>query len=241
MSNVLAIAAQRFDMEPQQLEKTLRATVVPKECTPDQFVAFLMVANEYSLNPILKEIYAFPAKSGGIQPIVAIDGWIKIINRHPEFDGLEYEDNLNDQGKLISITCKMHRKDRSRPVTVTEYLSECARNTDPWRQWPARMLRHKATIQCARLAFGFSGIVDPDEYERGVEKPVSGEHMVIDDGRAELIAQLEEAAAGGMLAYADAFKSLTPEQRKLLGVEEHNRLKGMAEHNQAIIDAGAAQ
>jgi hypothetical protein len=28
------------------------------------------------------------------------------------------------------------------------------------------MLRHKALIQCARVAFGFAGIHDPDEAER---------------------------------------------------------------------------
>ncbi|ENC7540331.1 phage recombination protein Bet, partial [Salmonella enterica subsp. enterica serovar Brandenburg] len=32
-----------------------------------------------------------------------------------------------------------------------------------------RMLRHKAMIQCARLAFGFAGIYDKDEAERIVE------------------------------------------------------------------------
>jgi recombination protein RecT len=31
------------------------------------------------------------------------------------------------------------------------------------------MLRHKAMIQCARLAFGFGGIYDSDEAERIVE------------------------------------------------------------------------
>lgn len=34
---------------------------------------------------------------------------------------------------------------------------------------PKRMLRHKAMIQCARLAFGFAGIYDKDEAERIVE------------------------------------------------------------------------
>ena len=32
------------------------------------------------------------------------------------------------------------------------------------------MLRHKAMIQCARLAFSYSGIYDQDEAERIVEK-----------------------------------------------------------------------
>ncbi|EKJ46221.1 phage recombination protein Bet, partial [Escherichia coli EC1869] len=39
----------------------------------------------------------------------------------------------------------------------------------PWQSHPKRMLRHKAMIQCARLAFGFAGIYDKDEAERIVE------------------------------------------------------------------------
>ena len=39
----------------------------------------------------------------------------------------------------------------------------------PWKTHPKRMLRHKAMIQCARLAFGFTGIYDQDEADRIVE------------------------------------------------------------------------
>jgi hypothetical protein len=57
----------------------------------------------------------------------------------------------------------MWRRDRTHPIVVTEYFSETYRNTDPWNQMPRRMLRHKAFKECARLTFGFSGIVDEDE------------------------------------------------------------------------------
>lgn len=164
--SVLLDMSDRYGMEPAAFEATLRATVVPKECSREQFAAFLLVAKEYKLNPLLKEIYAFPAKGGGIQPIVGVDGWANLINSHPSFDGMDFEDHLSDAGDLVSITCRMHRKDRSHPVTATEYLAECKRPTDPWRTWPRRMLRHKAMIQAARYAFSFAGIVDPDEAER---------------------------------------------------------------------------
>lgn len=164
--SVTTDVAARFGMEPGPFEATLRATVVPKDCSREQFAAFLLVAREYDLNPITKEIYAFPGKGGGIQPIVSIDGWLKIINSREEFDGMEFVDNLDDSGDLVSVTCRIYRRDRNRPTEVTEYMSECKRDTDTWKRWPARMLRHKATIQCARYAFGFSGIVDPDEAER---------------------------------------------------------------------------
>lgn len=164
--SVLLDMADRFGMEPAAFEATLRATVVPANVTREQFAAFLLVAKKYNLDPVTKQIYAFPAKSGGIQPIVSIDGWMNLINSHPQFDGMEFEDILGENGGITAITCRMYRKDRSRPVSVTEYMDECSRPTDTWKRWPARMLRHKAAIQAARYAFGFSGIVDEDEAER---------------------------------------------------------------------------
>lgn len=164
--SVLYDMADRFGMEPAAFEATLRHTVIPKDCSREQFAAFLLVAKEYNLNPLLKEIYAFPAKGGGIQPIVGVDGWSNLINSHPAFDGMEFDDKLDGQGNIVAITCRMFRKDRSHAISATEYMAECKRPTEPWTKWPRRMLRHKAMIQGARYAFGFAGIVDPDEAER---------------------------------------------------------------------------
>lgn len=165
--------ASRFNVEPAKLHKTLSATVF-KGASDDEMLALVVVANEYGLNPLTKEIYAFPAKGGGITPIVSIDGWNRIANNHPQMDGVEFEHIKDESGKLEAITCIIYRKDRSRPIRVTEYLSECKRNTEPWKM-ENRMLRHKAFIQCARMAFGFSGIYDEDEAERITEKPARGE------------------------------------------------------------------
>jgi phage recombination protein Bet len=164
--SIIATMAERYSMAPAAFEATLRATVIPKDCTREQFAAFLLVANEYGLNPILKEIYAFPAKGGGIQPVVGIDGWVKLANDHPMMDGIEFDDHRDEKGNLFAISAKVHRKDRSHPMAVTEYMSECKRNTDPWKQWPSRMLRHRATIQAIRYAFGYSSIFDADDLER---------------------------------------------------------------------------
>lgn len=160
--------ANRFGMEPGAFEATVRATCGAADCTREEFAAFLMVARDYNLNPILREMFAFPKKGGGIQPIVSVDGWLTMINRHPQFDGLEFED-VRENGNIVAIEARIYRKDRSKPTIVIEYMSECSRATDPWKQWPARMLRHKAMIQCARYSFGFSGIMDPDEAERMVD------------------------------------------------------------------------
>lgn len=174
MSTALVKLADRLNVDGAELQNIILNTIMPagKQVTQEQFVSFISVANEYKLNPLTKEIYAFPSKGGGIQPIVSIDGWLKIINQHPDFDGMEFKDNADDNGKLISITCRIYRKGRSHPTEMTEYMSECSRPTDTWNQWPSRMLRHKATIQAARYAFGLSGIIDPDEAERYQESGV---------------------------------------------------------------------
>lgn len=160
--------ADKFGMEPRAFEQTLRATVFPGNAPAEEFAAFLLVAKQYDLNPITKEIYAFPKKGGGIVPIVSIDGWMKLINSHPKFDGMGFEDDHNDKGELISTKCTIYRKDRAHPVSITEYLSECIRPTDPWKM-KHRMLRHKAAIQCARYAFGFAGVYEEDDAERFAE------------------------------------------------------------------------
>jgi phage recombination protein Bet len=167
--SMIAAMASRYGIEPDKFAATVKSTCLPANASNEEFAAFLMVAKEYDLNPILKEIYAFPKKGGGLQPIVSIDGWMNLINSHPNMDGIEFDDNLDKTGKLLSITCRIFRKDRSRSISVTEYMSECHRPTEPWQKWPARMLRHKAAIQAARYAFGFAGIIDPDEAERSPE------------------------------------------------------------------------
>jgi len=160
-ASALALMAGKFNVEPKKLLETLKNTVF-RGATDDELLALVVVSNEYGLNPLTKEIYAFPAKGGGIVPVVSIDGWIRMMNDHPQFDGIDYEFEHSDDGKLIACTSVIHRKDRTKPVRVTEYMVECRRNTDPWKM-EHRMLRHKATIQGARVAFGFSGITDEDE------------------------------------------------------------------------------
>ena len=160
-ASALTIMAQNLNVEPAKLLQTLKATVF-KGATDDELLALVVVANTYGLSPLLREIYAFPAKGGGIVPVVSIDGWINRMNSNAQFDGIEFSDTW-DEGKIASVTARIWRKDRSKPCVVTEYFSECSRNTDPWKTCPARMLRHKALIQCVRIAFGFGGVYDEDE------------------------------------------------------------------------------
>jgi len=168
-ANALSELASRLKVSTSVLQATLKETAF-KECkTNEQFIAAVIIANTYRLNPILKEIYAFPSKGGAVIPIIPIDGWISLVNRQKDFDGVELIENEEPKspGGLGSVTAKFYMKYKAHPIVVTEYMAECFDGSkEPWKRWPRRMLRHKAYIQGARIAFGFSGVYDEDEGQR---------------------------------------------------------------------------
>lgn len=189
MSNALVSLTQKLAAtlnmgDGAGLIETLKATAFKGQVSDAQMTALMVVANQYALNPWTKEIYAFPDKNNGIVPVVGVDGWSRIINSHPQFDGIEFEQDEQ------SCTCIIFRKDRNRPIKVTEWMAECKRGTGPWQSHPKRMLRHKAMIQCARLAFGYGGIYDQDEAERIVEGQPQ-QRQPVDMGPAEVVEQPE--------------------------------------------------
>lgn len=210
--------------ESDDLINVLKGTAFKGQVSDAQMTALLIVANQYRLNPWTKEIYAFPDKNNGIVPVVGVDGWARIINENPQFDGMEFQQD--EEG----CTCVIFRKDRSHPIKVTEYLSECKRGTQPWQSHPKRMLRHKAMIQCARLAFGYVGIYDQDEAERIAEVDINArparqnaatvaqQAMTVEFTEADeqLLADLEAIADTGTAALEDIWGKLTKEQRRAL-------------------------
>lgn len=241
--------AARFGLGDNQDEliTTLKATAFKGgNVTDAQMTALMLVAQQYNLNPWLKEIYAFPDK-GGIVPVVGVDGWARILNDHPQFDGMEYE---QDDEKC---TCIIFRKDRSHAIKVTEYMAECRRsNAGPWQTHPRRMLRHKATIQCARLAFGFGGIYDQDEAERIIERDMG----TIDSSTGEVLsapkalpAYADEQLTANKLAWQAAINSGKSTPQRILAMitskftltsEQAEIIRGMKKH-ETVIDPFVAE
>ena len=232
MANKLA---DRLGMDAgTELITTLKNTAFKNgNVTDEQFTALLIVANQYGLNPWTKEIYAFPDK-GGIVPVVGVDGWARIINEHPQFDGMEFSYD-KDEG---ACTCKIYRKDRAHPTVVTEYMGECKRNTQPWQSHPTRMLRHKSLIQCARMAFGFAGIFDQDEAERVIEGTPAGVDAgrQSDEKRPLLISAAEESAKKGIEAFKSHWMSLSIADRNIIGKEEKERIKTLSEDASGVVE-----
>lgn len=166
-AGLLATFGARYNVDASKVATVLKQTCfrTEKPASDEQMMALLVVANQYQLNPFTKEIFAFEDKHKGIVPVVSVDGWLRIINSHPQLESLEYEYGEDDEAGPW-VECIITRKDRTKPVRVREYLSECRRETGPWKSHPRRMLRWKATIQGGRVAFGFAGIYDQDEADR---------------------------------------------------------------------------
>lgn len=215
LTSTLAEKLGMSDQNGQELVQTLKATAFKGDVSDAQMTALLVVANQYGLNPWTKEIYAFPDRQNGIVPVVGVDGWSRIINQHPQFNGMEFRasESMVEMKEARPapewMECVIYRKDREHPVVIREYLDEVYREPfkpgmkGPWQTHTKRFFRHKAMIQCSRLAFGYVGIYDQDEAERVVDmgtvqryqEPKGNVQEVTPEFiSAEQIQQLKEAA-----------------------------------------------
>ena len=178
--------AAKYHIAPEKFLDTLKQTAFqlkPGETiSNEQMQMLLVIANEYNLNPFLKQIYAFPDRNKGIVPIVGVDGYIRIVNEHGQANGWSFtiSDTRVDLAGIVDvpewIECIMYRKDREHPTIARVYMAESYRPAfetksghkikGPWQQYPRLMLENRAFIRAARFAFGFTGIYSEDDAER---------------------------------------------------------------------------
>lgn len=188
--SLMAKFAEKFNVDPNKLMSTLKSTAFRQRNgeppTDEQMLALMVVADQYNLNPFTKEIYAFPdAQSKGIIPVVGVDGWLRIINSHSKYNGMEF--NFSERKVELKglnepiyewVECIIHRTDREISTPIREYMVELYREPNekngyvhrgPWQSHPRRMARHKVIIQAARVVLGYAGIYDEDEADRIIE------------------------------------------------------------------------
>lgn len=185
-TGLLARLATAYGVDKDKLVNSLKKVAFrDQDVSEEEMLALCVVCEQYGLNPFLKQIFAFKAKDGGYVPIVGIDGWMTIINRQSSYDGMEVAfapNTVKVRGKItlrkdgipkgeksfeieVPEFCQVtiYRKDLAHPIRIAEYATEVVQLNNMWEKYPRRMLRHKAIIQCARVAFGIGGIYDEDE------------------------------------------------------------------------------
>jgi hypothetical protein len=112
---------------------------------------FAEMCRATGLNPATKEIWAIKA-GGRLQLMTGINGFLKIANSHPQFDGMEVEFEWEEKG-LVAATAKVYRKDRRFPSIATAYMAEYGKKTPIWAQMPSIMLSKCAKSLAIREAF----------------------------------------------------------------------------------------
>ena len=110
----------------------------------------------YELNPLLGELNIIYQHHVWI-PHITMDGWMKMINQHPAFCGIDFlESSELIDGIPAWISCTIYRQDRVIPITVKEYYLELKTEALIWEEIPRRLLRFRVLQQCARLALNLS-------------------------------------------------------------------------------------
>lgn len=246
MSNALATIAQSTGTSPEEIKEVISGMIISAKAqhgakaSDGELAVVAGVCATYGLNPLVKEAHAF-ISGGKLQVMIGIDGWLKIMNRHPDFDGVEFDYEWD--GKILSgVTTKIFTKNRSRPVCVTEWLDECKQDkSDAWRKYPKRMLRNKSLGQCIRVAFGISEILDDDEASRITQ----GERDVTPQRTA---ATVDYAAIEAAMAKCESQEALTAmstgiredmEKRGIWSTEKHLVIEMNGRHKKRIADEAA--
>lgn len=171
MSTALEVIASSTGVTAEDVAEVLRGMIISGKnqhgatATNAEMTVVSSIFAKYDLNPFIREGHAF-ISGGKLQVIIGFDGFVKIMNRQPTFNGVEFEDKF-EGGELVSVTTKIHIKGRDFPVCTTEYMDEAYQpNSAAWKKFKKRMLRNKSLAQCIRIAFGVADVVDPDEAER---------------------------------------------------------------------------
>jgi hypothetical protein len=146
----IAKTAHTLELEVAELQAWINLQVMAPKQT---LLALLRIAREHQLDPLKEEVALALYDDTHWQAYITVEGYSKIINHHPAFDGIAFtqsEDNAN--GIPHWMECTIYRKDRSQPIVVREYFEEVKGEQAIWQKMPRRMLRNRVKVQCAKLA-----------------------------------------------------------------------------------------
>lgn len=138
----------------EQLLNDYLNTITDKLTNP-QRAQFIAVATAFGLNPFKREIYAttYRNKDGGtnMSIVTGYEVYLKRAEMNPNYDGYETEFGLVNS--LINCTCRVYRKDRSKPVTSCVWMNEYNTGKSLWSTKPKMMLEKVAIATAFRRAF----------------------------------------------------------------------------------------
>lgn len=194
-SNVRDALARSLNIDPDQLVAVVKSQCFkgdPRSITNEQLTAFLSVAADLGVNPLLPGmLYAYPLQGGGIVPMIGPDGVYTMLARREEYGGHRYEYEY-DGRTLVAVTCIISWRGRDLPVSKRIVVAEWEMPKNPnWETRRTHMAETRALKQAARqVIHGLPW----DEEERRIAQAIEVPHTVVTTsparGTAALAAKL---------------------------------------------------
>lgn len=164
--------------------------------TENELKMLLYLSREYHLDPLKKEIYLIKY-SGRSSVLTSRDGYLKIANLDPSFNGLESDvvyhgDRLSkredgsllieygqehlgfEKSKLTGAFCSVFRKDRAKATTIFVSIKDYYKKGAPiWEQYTNAMILKVAEAMALKRAFSISGLVTQEEISVAEEPTIT--------------------------------------------------------------------
>ncbi len=265
-TSVATIHQQGLSLSPRNIGEAIqfaemlsKASLVPKDFAnnPGNILVAIQWGMELGLQP-MQAMQNIAVING--RPSLWGDAVIALVKACPACEWIVEE--IGDE----SATCRVKRTgepEQSRSFSKADAKTAgLLGKQGPWSQYPKRMLQMRARSWALRDVFPdvLRGLAVAEEAldmesdvsyaqpstptrQTGRQAAEAAKNVAIasvdQDERAALVARLEQIATEqGAVAYADEFANIGKEGRKIIGADEHARLKKIAsESDQAIRDA----
>lgn len=177
--------------EPTMLERIEKARWTSEVAKVDRPI-LAALAVQYGLDPIMGELIIYENK-----PYVTFNGWLRKIQEHPQFAGIEDRPMTKEERDAYGFTAptcwiaKIHRHDWKVPAvgTGTADAANPYRNNPVERKFPQAFARKRAIIQAGKVGFlhALPFAKMPSAEEAGITvdtrtgEIIAGEGHVVDD------------------------------------------------------------
>jgi hypothetical protein len=233
MTTALA-TTKAFSLSPQTFEQALTfsqyladSDLVPKDFKgrPGNCLVAIQWGAEIGLQP-LQALQNLAVING--RPALWGDAVIALVRSSP---ACEYV--VETQTDALA-TCKVKR--RGEPEQVRTFGLDDAKKAGllgkqgPWSQYPKRMMQMRARAFALRDVFPdvLRGLPVAEEVMDAPKDMGTAQEVAAPAVDAGILESAQHAADEGVAAYAAFWKAASPDTRKAIGKDEHNRLKDVA-------------
>lgn len=249
MSNVTAIAVQQdaprranvgdLMMNPESMDRVIRMaemmangkSTVPAHLqkNPADCMAVVLQAMSWGMLP-----HIVAQKTHLVNGTLGYEA--QLVNAVVQESGcIDGRFHYEYRGASPAMECRVGAVLRGeREITWGEWLNEAkvtTKNSPLWKTNPRQQMGYLQVKNWARLYApgAILGVYTPDEFDQPQPRDMGAVHEVTEpELPAGLLESAQNAAEEGVASYSEFWRAASPETRKAIGKDEHNRLKDIA-------------